>query len=62
MCGAIAQVDFKDSSGSSDLSAVQVDQASSYMAEDTSFTGFEGEVRFFRNISGAVVVDPLDMC
>lgn len=60
VCGAIAQVDFKDSSGSSDLSAVQVDQASSYMAENTSFTGFEGEVRFVRNISVAAVVDPLD--
>lgn len=49
MCGAIAQVDFVDFSGSTDVAAVQVDQASSYMAEDTSFTGFEGEVGFVHN-------------
>lgn len=47
----MVQVDFIDSSGSSDLSAVQVDQGSSYMAEDTSFTGFEEEVRFVHIVS-----------
>ena len=49
MCGAIAQVEFRDSSGSLDLSAVQVDQGSNYTAEDTSFKGFEGEVGFVHN-------------
>ena len=33
---------------SSDLSAVHVDEDSTYKAEDTSFVGFEGEVRGFR--------------
>lgn len=41
------QVVFNDTSGSSDLSAVQVDDSSVYMAEDTSFVGFEGEVSGF---------------
>lgn len=41
----MAQVEFKDSSGSKELSAVQVDEMSSYQAEDTSFRGFAGEVR-----------------
>lgn len=35
---------------SSDLSAVQVDKDSSYMAEDTSFVGFKGEVGVFKQI------------
>ena len=42
---AIAKVEFCDSSGSEELSAVQVNEGSSYMAEDTSFVGFAGEVR-----------------
>ena len=53
--GVIAQVEFSDSSGSLDLSAVQVDRKSTYTAEDTSFIGFEGEVRFAHNRA----VDPL---
>lgn len=44
-CGHGAQVDFKDTTKSSDLSAVQVDAGSTYTAEDTSFDGFAGEVR-----------------
>ena len=40
------QVNFKDTTKSSDLSAVQVDADSIYMAEGTSFEGFEGEVCF----------------
>lgn len=39
------QVVFNDSSGSSDLSAVQADGESSYAAEESSFVGFTGEVR-----------------
>ena len=42
--GVSAQVEFNDSSGSLDLSAVQVHEGSIYMAEDTSFEGFTGEV------------------
>lgn len=42
-------MELSDSSRSPDLSAVQVDHASSYMAEDTSFIGFEGEVCFVHN-------------
>ena len=38
------QVDFIDSTGSSDLSAVQVDDESTYVAVETAFNGFEGEV------------------
>ena len=45
VCGC-AQVVFIDTSESEDLSAVQADQDSSYKAEDTSFVGFVGEVRF----------------
>lgn len=41
------QVEFKDTTKSSDLSAVQVDEESSYMAVDTSFVGFQGEVGFY---------------
>lgn len=37
-------MEFKDTRKSSDLSAVQVDEKSSYTAEDTSFVGFQGEV------------------
>eukprot|EP00904_Undaria_pinnatifida_P010819 jgi/Undpi1/6868/HiC_scaffold_21.g09344.m1 len=40
------QVDILDNSGLQDLSAVYVDKASSYMAVDTSFTGFNGEACF----------------
>ena len=35
---------FKDTRESSDLSAVQINKDSIYMAEDTYFEGFEGEV------------------
>ena len=41
------QVVFNDSSGSADVSAVQLDDQSSYKAEDTSFVGFTGEVPRF---------------
>lgn len=44
----IAKVVFSDTSMSSDLSALQVDQDSSYMAEDTAFVGFLGEVQHER--------------
>ena len=37
-------MNFKDTKESSDLSAVQVDAGSTYLAEDTSFEGFDGEV------------------
>ena len=46
------QVELVDSSGSSSLSAVQVDKASSYAAENTSFVGFEGEVRKVQGMVG----------
>lgn len=45
----ISQVEFSDSLGSVDLAAVQVDEGSSYMAEDTSFMGFAAEVRVESN-------------
>ncbi|CAN0430305.1 unnamed protein product, partial [Ascophyllum nodosum] len=38
------QVDFIDFTGSSDLSALQVDDESTYVAVETAFNGFEGEV------------------
>ena len=41
----IEQVVFNDTFGGAELSAVQVDEESSYKAEDTSFLGFYGEVR-----------------
>lgn len=41
----ISQVDFVDSHGLSELSAVELDPSSRYMAEETSFIGFETEVR-----------------
>lgn len=34
-----------DTSGNKDLSAVQADEDSTYVAEGTSFVGFVGEVR-----------------
>lgn len=37
---------FNHSAGGLDLSAVYLDMESSYMAEDTSFHGFDGEVRY----------------
>ena len=40
----IEQVVFNDTFGGAELSAVQVDEESSYKAEDTSFLGFYGEV------------------
>lgn len=43
----MAQVEVKDMRGLSDLSAVQVDKHSTYIAEDTSFEGFQGEVGAF---------------
>lgn len=46
-------MEFKDTSNSLDRSAVQVDGKSSYMAEDTSFEGFEGEVRAVGRGSGS---------
>lgn len=41
------QVEFNDTRGALDISAVQLDEESSYMAEDTSFIGFQGEVGVF---------------
>lgn len=38
------QVDFIDSVGYADLSAVQADEESRFIAEDTAFIGFNGEV------------------
>lgn len=40
----LGKVVFNDTFGGAELSAVQVDQESSYKAEDTSFLGFYGEV------------------
>lgn len=45
MSSNISQVEFSDSSRSVELLAVQVNEGSSYMAEDTSFVGFQAEVR-----------------
>lgn len=61
MCDTFAQVDFEDSSGSSDISAVQVDHKSSYMAEYTSFTGFDGEVclGYTRSLNTCLLAFPL---
>ena len=50
-CRIWAQVSFIDTTKSSDLSAVQVGKGSTYKAEDTSFVGFEGEVRGFGRMS-----------
>ena len=44
------QVEFRDTRKTPDVSAVQVDEDSSYMAEDTSFVGFQGEVGVFEGI------------
>ncbi|CAM9101274.1 unnamed protein product, partial [Laminaria digitata] len=52
------QVEFSDSSGSLELSAVQVNEGSSYMAEDTSFVGFEGEAVVFSE--GELFLDNCD--
>ena len=43
--GIAGQVVFNDTSGSEGMSAVQVDEKSSFMGEDTFFVGFAGEVR-----------------
>lgn len=40
----VGQVEFNDTSKTVDLSAVQADAKSTYMAEGTSFVGFAGEV------------------
>ena len=45
--GVLSQVDFVDSHGLLELSAVELDQESIYMAEETSFIGFEAKVRRF---------------
>lgn len=39
------RVNFRDFTKSSDLSAVQSDRDSTYIAEETTFVGFDGEVR-----------------
>ena len=39
------RVNFMDTSGSVDLSAVQSDDESTFVAEETAFIGFQGEVR-----------------
>lgn len=38
------QVEFIDSSESPDISAIQADEKSEYIAQDTAFRGYEGEV------------------
>lgn len=43
-CDDFSQVDFVDCHGLLELNAVEVDPTSTYMAEDTSFIGFDGEV------------------
>lgn len=43
--GITGQVVFDDTSGSGDVSAVQVDAESSFMAENTSFVGFGRKAR-----------------
>ncbi len=43
---SFGQVVFYDTSGSAEVSAVQLDQHSSYKAEDTRFAGLVGEVRY----------------
>ena len=50
------QVSFKETRGSSDLSAVHVDRGSIYVAEDTYFEGFEGEVGDWERTSLAPIV------
>ncbi|CAM9801896.1 unnamed protein product, partial [Hapterophycus canaliculatus] len=52
------QVVFNDTSGSGDVSAVQVDQQSSYKAEDTSFVGFAGEAIVYSE--GTLYLDDCD--
>lgn len=42
--GAIAQVSFTDTTTSEDLSAVQADEDSTLIIEDTAFAGFLGQV------------------
>ena len=39
------QVKFIDNTESADVSAVQLDDDSTFVAEETTFTGFQGEVR-----------------
>lgn len=45
-CLETRQVVFNHSPGALDLSAVYLDDNSTYMAEDTSFHGVDGEVRY----------------
>ncbi|CAM9130909.1 unnamed protein product [Laminaria digitata] len=52
------QVEFSDSSRSEELSAVQVNEGSSYTAEDTSFVGFAGEAVVFSE--GELFLDNCD--
>ncbi|CBJ26637.1 adhesin-like protein [Ectocarpus siliculosus] len=52
------QTVFTDTEGSSDLSAVQADEDSSYKAEDTSFVGFAGEAVVFSE--GILYLDDCD--
>lgn len=42
------RVNFSDSTKSTDRSAVQSDIDSTYIAEETTFVGFEGEVSMIR--------------
>lgn len=46
------------------LSAVQVDEESSYTADDTSFEGFEGEVRGASRawLVESLVISPCSVC
>lgn len=53
------RVNFSDSTQLSDLSAVQTDIESIYIAEETTFVGFEGQVggRYIVNVG--IIVDLL---
>lgn len=50
------RVNFSDSTQTSDLSAVQTDSDSIYIAEETTFVGFEGQVggRYVVNVCTAI--------
>lgn len=54
----LVQVEFSDSSMSPELSAVQVNEDSTFMAEETYFTGFASEVSVGSTIH---FLTPLDL-
>lgn len=64
-CGVVvlrAQVEFKDTQKTSEVSAVQVDDDSFSMAEDTPFVGFQGEVGVIERIPSISMHRAIEHC